>query len=396
MHSYGAQPIDNVTLTISISTPQFADTGIDSVTVGGTTCTQPPGFSYYQCPLGTLAAGAVRAVEIRGHGASLGTYDFSLQVSGTGDQDRNNDSLRGGVTIRNAVDVAIPSPTPVSISEGLEGNGNVLAISNGTLAVANAAFDVTAPDSMCFTRVFVEPEKGTCSIITDQHLRCSLSFGANPAYGAHTSITYFLIGRVPGSYNLTATIHTPNDEVPANDSMPLPVTINPLMNAGVLDFTGPQYLMIGSDTTITASVFTGSRPVPGATAFVRVLGGGAEISSMTTGAGSCTRESPSGFQCDFGALPAGASVPLSVVLHGTLASPSVTFSINASAVGDNNQFDNIRSITFVVTGPGDVRVSISGSNPAPAGLPFPLTVTLRHTGSLVAGHLQIALPRASC
>ena len=391
VHSYGAQPIDDVTVNIYISTPQFADTGIESIAVGGMTCLPPPGRGYYQCILGTLAAGEVRPVTIRGHGASLGTYEITVQAYGTGDQDFDNYYLRRGVTIKNAVDVTIASPSPPTliITEGLEGYGHVTAISNGSLAVPNAVLDVTAPDSTRFTRVFVQPEKGTCSIVNDRRLRCSLSFGANNATGA-ASVDFFLIGSTPGDFNLTATIQAPNDEVPGNDSVPFPVTISPLVNMGVLDFTGPQYLMVGSDTTITASVFTGSRPVPGATASLGV-GSRAEFISLTTGAGTCTRTSPGIFQCDFGALPAGASVPLSAVVRGVQAGSESLF-INASAVGDNNQSDNIRSTTFYVTDPGDLRVSISGSNPAPAGVAFPLTVTLRHTGSLVDGHVQITLP----
>ncbi len=140
VHSYGAQPIDNVTVDISVSTPVFGDTGIESITVGGMTCTQPPGKGNFQCVLGTLGAGEVRPLVIRGHGANLGTYGFSLQVWSTGDQDRNNDSLSRGVTIRNAVDLAIVSPRLLTVAEGLEGHESVIANSNGTLAIPGAVF----------------------------------------------------------------------------------------------------------------------------------------------------------------------------------------------------------------------------------------------------------------
>ena len=76
-----------------------------------------------------------------------------------------------------------------------------------------------------------------------------MPFGANNSSG-FTSITYFVTGSTPGSYNLTATIKTANDEVPANDSVSIPVIVNPLVNVGVQDFTGPQYLMLGVISTI--------------------------------------------------------------------------------------------------------------------------------------------------
>jgi hypothetical protein len=393
VHSYGAQPIDNVLLGLLIQTPAYAthNDAIESVTVGGVACAPTlPGGSYYQCSVGTLAPGEVRAVVIRGHGADLGTYAFQLTVYATGDQYSNNDMLSRGVTVKNAVDVAVGSPVPLTLAETREGQGSVIAFSNGSLAVDNAVLDVTAPTSIRFTRIYLPPGKGTCSILTDQHFQCSLPFGANNATGS-TSIDYLLIGSVPGSYNLTATIKSPNDEVPANDSKLLPIIVNPLIDAGVKDFTGPQYLMVGSDTTVNATVFTGSRPVPAAVGYVQVPYG-AEISSITTGAGTCTRTAPGSFQCDFGDLPGGASVPLSVVLHGVKAASHVGFSIDATAPTDNNQSDDIHNIYFDVTDPGDLRVSASDSVTAIAGSPFELPLSLRHTGPLVAGHLQIALP----
>jgi hypothetical protein len=83
---------------------------------------------------------------------------------------------------------------------------------------------------------------------------------------------------------------------------------------------------------------------------------------------------------------------LSVVLHGVTASPASQFSISVTAPGDNNQSDNIKSINFQVMGSGEVSVSVSSSVAAVAGLQFSLPITLRHTGSLVAGHLLVTLP----
>ena len=215
-----------------------------------------------------------------------------------------------------------------------------------------------------------------------------MPFGANNSSG-FTWITYFVTGSTPGSYNLTATIKTANDEVPANDSVTIPVIVNPLVNVGVQDFTGPQYLMLGSDFTINATVFTGSRPVPSASGIMQAYFG-AQISSMSTGAGTCTPVDAQRFECSFGDLPSGASVPLSIVLHGATPGPA-QMSINVSAPGDNKQNDNTGSISFQVAAPGEVSVSTTSSVSTVAGLQFSLPITLQHTGSLVAGQLVTLL-----
>jgi metallopeptidase family M12-like protein/uncharacterized protein DUF11 len=394
VHSYGAQSIANVRLSLLIQTPAYAthNDAIESVTVGGVVCApQLPNGGYYECPLGTMAPGEVRALVIRGHGADLGTYAFQISVSGTGDQYSYNNSLSHGVTVMNAVDVAVTSPSPLTVPEGQEGHGTVFVISNGSQASSNVSFDVSAPASMRFTRLYIPSDKGTCNIVTDQNFHCTLIF-PDPLHGTGgTNIDYFLIGSVPGSYNLTATVTAANDEMPANDSKSLPVTIAPLVNVGVRDFTGPQYLGLGREVTIDTTVFTGSRPVPRASAIVGTALA-AETSSVTTGTGTCTRIDPTRFQCDFGDLPANASVPLTAVIRGAQTGTSSQFFVNASAPGDNDASDNIRSITFTVSGPGDLSVQATGSVAATAATPFSVAVTIRHTGEMAGGRLSIELP----
>lgn len=391
VHSTGPQSIDNVFLNLTILTPQFGDHGIESVTVGGATCTSPMANDSYTCPLGSLAGGEIRPVVISGHGTSLGTYEILMRVVGTGDQDSYNDELDRGVTIKNGIDVGVVSPPPVFLVEGLEGYSSVSGTSYGSLAVPVATLDLVAPDALRFTHVYLPAAQGDCSILTDQHVQCTVSFPANnPGGGA--SLTFFLVGAVAGSYQLTATMSAPNDELHSNDSLAIPVTVSPIVDVGVQDFTGPQFLNVGDEFTVNTNVVVGSRPVPGASAYVLAQGGGAEISSMTTGAGVCTRTDAGRFDCDFGPLAAGASVPLSVVVHGAQAISQASLSINASAVGDNNPNDDTRSIMFRVSDPGDVQVSAGSGITATAGTPFMVPITLSHTGPLVAGHLEISLP----
>jgi hypothetical protein len=394
VHSYGVQSIDNVLLSLLIHTPVYGthNDAIDSVTVGGVACApQLPNGSYYECAIGSMAPNEVRALVIRGHGADLGTYEFQIRASSAADQNSSNDSLTHGITVMNAVDVAVTNPSPMTLPETLEGVGDFYIMSKGSNAVSNVLLDVTAPPSMRFTRADMGSGIGTCSIVTDQHFQCQLSFSDALHSTTYADIYFRLIGSVPGSYNLTATVTAANDEVPANDSKSLPVTITPLVDVGVRDFTGPQNLGVGHEATIDTTVFTGSRPVPGASAIVGIVSS-SEVSSVTTGTGSCTRVDPARFQCDFGDLPANASIPLSAVVRGVNSGSSSQFFVNASAPGDNNPNDNIRSITFTVTEPGELSVKATGTVATTAGTQFSMAVTMRHTGPMIGGRLSITLP----
>jgi hypothetical protein len=118
------------------------------VTVGGVAgAPQLSGGSYYQCPVGTLAPGEVRAVVIKGHGADLGSYAFQMTAFSTGDQYYYNDNLSDGIAVKNVVDVAVLSAATQTLVEGVNGNASALTVSIGSLAVAAALFDLTAPSS---------------------------------------------------------------------------------------------------------------------------------------------------------------------------------------------------------------------------------------------------------
>jgi hypothetical protein len=206
-----------------------------------------------------------------------------------------------------------------------------------------------------------------------------------------TGIDFFLLSSVPGSYELNATVAAANDEVPSNDTKSLPVTVMPLVNVGVNELTGPQHLNVGGEATIDVTLFTGSRPVPGVTAIV-VAQTVAEIASVTTSTGTCTRIDPWRFNCNLGDLPGNASVSLAAVVRGVRGGFYSSLTVYAIAPADNNQGDNDRSVSFLVNEPGDVSVRVTNNVETTAGAQFPLTVTARHTGSLVGGRLLITIP----
>ena len=390
LHSYGAQSIGGVTLNIDVSAPGFGPAGIDSVTVGGVGCAAQ-NESQYRCAVGTLAAGEIRPVVIRGNGVRLGTFAFTLNANGTSDDNPNDNQLSRGVTIKNVVDVETLSRPPFTVVEGLEANSDILFRSNGSDAVATTALDLTVPAQLRFTRPFVSFGTATCAIQTPQHIHCTGSFAANS--GAAIDITYFLVGDVPGNYLLTATATTAGDEVTSNDSQTVSITVAPSVDVGVRDFTGPSLLVVGTDYPVPVTLFTGSNPVDGVSAIIAV-GSGVAMNSVTPSIGTCARRDASSFTCDLGNLPGSATVTLTAVLAAAETTPSALFSVNVSAPGDNNNTDNIRSITFATTEPGDLSVAAaSATASATSGTTFAFPrLTFRHTGPVANGALEITLP----
>jgi hypothetical protein len=88
-----------------------------------------------------------------------------------------------------------------------------------------------------------------------------------------------------------------------------PITINANTDIGVQAFTMPQYLVGAAEQLVPLTASTGSRPVPGRPPIVQATFG-AQLLSLTTTAGSCTRVDIHRFTCALGDLPASSSVTL--------------------------------------------------------------------------------------
>ena len=184
------------------------------------------------------------------------------------------------------------------------------------------------------------------------------------------------------------------DENAANDTSVWPITITPITDVGVREFTVPQYVVTGTERVVALQAFTGSNPVPGVLAHGSQRGTGRADPSLTTSAGTCAREDIHRFTCALGDLPASSSVTLQARVAAATPIGHSSFDFSVAAPGDNNTNNNQRSASFHTVDGGDLRVSVAATSVTATTneiFAFP-SITIRHTGPIVDGRLEVTLP----
>ncbi|HEV7610004.1 MAG TPA: M12 family metallo-peptidase [Steroidobacteraceae bacterium] len=392
LHSYGLQSVSGVHVDVDLTMQDSAAlNSVTSVTVGGNTCTKLAVY-HYDCIVGTMAASEVLLVSIKGIATGLGETRFLLNSYATINDNTSNDQVYRGWTVRYGLDAAVTGGGQPILVEGREDSGSFAAWSYGTQAANNAVLNVALPPQVRFTRFFArETTTTSCAMIDPQHLRCTYNI---PPGSSYQDVSYYLIGDVPGVYQATATITLAGDENPANNTTQWPITVNAALDVGVRSSLAiPQYLIAGHALTVPITVFTGSHPVSGVTANVFAQSD-SELTSISTGVGSCTRVDTHLFTCALGNLAGGSSVDLTAVINATSTSGSGSFGVNVAAPGDNVPNNNQIGASFVVAPVGDARVAVAATtSTAIAGTVFSLpSITIWRQGPIVGGKLRITLP----
>jgi hypothetical protein len=391
LKSFGAQPINNVAVQLTLQFPLATSGGIDSVTIGGVACA-PQAPNFYQCAVGMLAAAETRPVVIQGHGAGIGTYGFSLRLTAPTDQFSANNELTRGITVKHGVDVQLFSPPGSNSLEGQEFYNGVNLQSNGIQGVTDALLEISVPTAVRFTRVSTNSGYGSCSLVDTQHIQCTMHFEPNGLSGT-TSITWFAIGDAPGTYTLTARVTTPNDAVASNNAATASINIVPIVDVGMRPLVGPEFVMVGSEFSVPATVFAGSKPVSAVKVLVEASTG-TEIRSVTSTVGTCLRINAAQFQCDIGGLAGGASVSFSGVFAAVSAFPASGIRYLAQSLEDNGPANNEARLSLATMDPGDMSVTVNPHTVvATAGVDFDLPpIQVGRVGYFVNGRLDITVP----
>lgn len=387
LRAYGVEPTNNVTLRIDVSTPTGAVNGIEAVTIGGVECLPAPA-GQYSCVLGSMAAGEIRRVVVRGRGVALGNYAFLLRTSAPLQDNLNNDQLTRGVTVMHPVDVEVYAGSPMTGTESIEFNGNATVVSNSINLVPASQITVTLPVQARFVRHYIDT--GSCSITDPQHLQCTVALARQ---GSRASMTWFAVSDTPGTYSVTVSAATPNDAEPANDSRQMSLNIAALVDVGVEQFIVPEFVLVGRDYNVALNVTAGSRPVPGANVRVQTSSG-AQVRAVATPVGTCTRLSEYLFECALGPLAAGSSVAMIATIAARDPVGTTSMSASAAAVGDNNQSNNIKNASFRTIEMGDLQVSVAtGTVTGIVGdsMTYP-RIRIRHAGPIADGRFEVSLP----
>jgi len=390
VHSYGIQPINGVRVDIWFYFQTDGLNAVQSVTLGGTTCTKLQ-INNYQCDVASMAPGEIRQVSVKGTATQLGPFGFNVHTYSADQDNTNNDSLDRTLNVRYGVDASVTVGNFLSGIEGIEQWGGVALWSNGLQPTTNAVMIVEMPAQLRFTRFYVNsPATTSCTLVDAQHLRCVFNV---PPQSSYQDVTYYLIGDVAGSYQGKATITLAGDEDATNNVVTWPIGVAPILDVGVRDVTVPPYVIGGHDAVVPMTVFTGTRPVPGAIALISTQMA-AQLAAVTTSVGTCTRLDPQRFSCALGDLPGNSTISLTANVSAGLSTGIGVFSISVTAPQDNNGNNDTRSAIFDTAQPGDLRVAVAATSATgTAGTAFTLpSISLRHSGPIIQGKIEITLP----
>jgi len=392
LRSYGSQPVDGVRVDVSLfmQEPAALDS-VSSVTVGGNTCARLANW-HYDCVVGTMAAGEVLPVSIRGIATGMGEVRFTLNSYAAINDNTSNDQVYRGWVVRYGLDASVTSDIGLNLTIGREGSSSFAVWSNGIQAANDAVLIVEIPSQVRFTRVEAHsPATTSCSIVDPQHLRCTYNI---PPRSSYQNVTYTVIGDVAGAYDASATITLAGDENLINNVTRWPININPLRDAGVRTSTViPPFVFTGRDITIPLTVFSGSHPVSGVHLYIYAQASSA-ITSVSGGNGTCSRVDAHEYVCALGNLAGGSNVDVTAVVAATSSYGLAVFSARVDAPADNNPDNNIVTATFNSATEGDARVAVSATAvTATAGTAFDLpSITVTRQGDVLNGKFTITLP----
>jgi hypothetical protein len=389
LRSLGVQAIAGVHVDVWFAHQTSGLNDIQSVTLGGAACTRIQ-INNYRCDVGSLAAGEVRQISVRGTATELMPLAIDLHSYSPEQDNDRNDTLNRTLTVRYGLDASVTIGNLIAGPESLEQQGYVAVWSNGIQPATNAVMIVELPAALRFTRFFVRNTTSTCALTDAQHLRCVYTI---PPQSSFQIVDYFLIGDAAGSYQGRATVTLTGDENPANDAVTWPITITPITDIGVQAFTMPAVMVAGTEHLLPLRAFTGSRTVPGATAIVQATSG-SQLVSLTTTLGTCTREDIHRFTCALGDVPANTSVDFQARVASADPTGPSSVDFRVDAAGDNNPGNNQRSASFSTIAAGDLRVAVAATSVTAAAneaFAFP-SITIRRTGPLSGGRLEITLP----
>jgi uncharacterized repeat protein (TIGR01451 family) len=343
-------------------------------TVGATvTCTAP-----------TLAPGSDSfTITASSPPTASGTFSTIATVSSTTpDPDDNDNSFPVDVLIQPSSDFGIAlsvSPNPVNAGTNL--TWTMTVTNNGPSTAVNASADLPLPAPATFVSFTASPGWSCTTPSTGANgtVTCSLTTTMNSA----TSATITVVSHVPSSLaagttlSSTATVSSPDDSIPANDSATASVQSAISFDLGITKSRAPGLVLPGSaqQYTIVVSNF-GPSDAPGVT-MTDVLPAPLRFVSLS---------SPAGWSCTTPA--AGANGTITCSIPSMIASDVATFTLNVTvdpATAGGTAINN----TAVVTASVPDSSGANNSSTASASVGTPPNVTA--TKSIGAAHAEGAI-----
>lgn len=348
---------------------------------------------------GPLALNAsAPAITITSTTLTAGVISNTACVAATGtagDSDAGNDcNTAATTTTATTADVAISqtaSPNPVA--GGFPLTYTLTVTNNGP----DPATSVVVTDALA-TAAFVSatPSVGTCSGTST--VTCSL--GALAVGASETIVIIIRPLNGPGTRNNTATVSSQiGDNVPANNSSTIPVTITAGVDIQQTVVASPGTVLQGAPMTFVMTTRNGGPAQATGVTMTDTLPADIRIISITPSQGTCptapplntSLAAPSTLSCNIGTLNANTQQTVTVVAEPTATG---SYSNSASSTSAGVEFDlsnNAASASYTVTPPQvDLSViKIDTIDPVAVNTDFQYAITVTNNGPSRANNVVL-------
>jgi len=329
-----------------------------------------------------------------------GTFSTTATISSTTtDPNDNDNSATVDVIVSTQSDFGIAlagSPNPVTAGTNL--TWTMTVTNNGPSTGVNATATLPLPAPTTFVSIAtpagwscITPPAGTNGTIS-----CSLTASMNPA----ASATFTIVSNVPSStssgstLSATATVSSPDDLLPINDSAEASVPTSASADLAVTKVLAPSLVVPGSALQYTITVTNNGPSDTASTAMSDVLPAPLRFTSLSWPAGwACTTPAAGSngtITCSIASLPAASSAPFTLnvtVAPGTAPGTAINNSASAaSAVPDPNSGNNSATASAIVATPASITASksVNGATHAEgSSVTYPIVLT--NSGSIGQG-----------
>jgi len=396
-------PDDALNMTLTLPLPS----GVlfqSAAAAAGWSCTNPSVGSNgtVSCTAPTLAPGTASFTITASTAptAPAGTYSTTATItSTTPDPSDNDNSAQVDVIISTQSDFSITlaaSPNPVNAGTNL--TWTLIVTNNGPSTGTTASVSLPLPASTTF--VSVAPPAGwsciTPPIGTNGTVTCSLTTSLSPSSQAIFTVVSKVDSSTASGSTLsgTATVSSPDDLFPINDSATVSVQTTTLADLSVTKSVAPATDVPGSALQYTIIVANNGPSDAAAVTMLDALPAALHFTSLVVPGGwSCTTPAPGAngtVTCSLASMAAGSSssFTLNVIIDPATAA-GTTISNTAqtgSSTPDANSANNSATASVVVAAPTNVTASKSVNGGIHAeGSQVTYTIVLTNTGSVAQG-----------
>jgi uncharacterized repeat protein (TIGR01451 family) len=366
-------------------------TTFGSATVNRANCPAPAGGTV-TCPIGTLAAGASRAVVVNLEPQAVGTVSFTASVTGTGtDPDTANNSETETTTVSvRPTDLAVTMSAPATAAAGGSIAYTATVTNNAVVAADAVTVVLTVPAGGSFVSA-----SAACGA-PGPAVSCNL--GTIPAGGTAT-VTLTVTAGAPGQYASTATVSgSAPDPAGANNSATATTKVaGPPTDIAISIAGAPNPALEGGTVTYTITVANQGPNAADGVALTAVLPDKMTFEAAAADAGTCTPGSstPVTVDCTLGSIPAGGSLGVTVKANAsTTGDFAVSATVDSAAVDTNSANNGASTTTTVVPRVADLAVVINDPGPILVNDSFTLVLNISNPSVAPADGviLDIALP----